>query len=79
MNKKLQNAKKKTKSARKQVAPGGDTEKALALIRKHPGIRPSELNRMLKREESDGLRATLVKRGLIKKKKDGSAMRYYPA
>ena len=57
---------------------GGDTAKALALIRKHPGMRPSELNRLLNREESDGLRATLLKRGLIRKEKDGAAMRYYP-
>jgi hypothetical protein len=57
---------------------GGDTEKALALIRARPGIRPSELNRLLNREESDGLRATLIKRGQIRKEKDGSATRYYP-
>jgi hypothetical protein len=44
----------------------------------NPGIRPSEINRRLKRVESDGLRATLIKRGLIRKEKDGSAMRYYP-
>jgi hypothetical protein len=61
-----------------QRRPGGDLEKALSLIRAHPGIRPSELNRLLKREESDGLRNTLIKRGLIRKEKDGSAMRYYP-
>ena len=60
-------------------AKGGDLEKTLALIRAHPGIRPSEINRRLKREESDGLRNTLIKRGLIRKVKDGSAMRYYPA
>jgi len=57
---------------------GGDLEEALALIRKHPGIRPSELNRLLNSEESDGLRGTLIKRGLVRKEKDGSAMRYYP-
>jgi hypothetical protein len=57
---------------------GGDLEKTLALIRAHPGIRPSEINRLLNREESDGLRSTLIKRGLIRKEKDGSAMRYYP-
>ena len=62
----------------KQGRPGGDLEKALSLIRTHPGIRPSELNRRLNREQSDGLRATLIKRGLIRKEKDGSAMRYYP-
>jgi hypothetical protein len=58
--------------------PGSDLEKALALIRARPGLRPSELNRLLNRTESDGLRATLIKRGLVRKEKDGSAMRYYP-
>ena len=62
----------------KQGRQGGDLEKTLALIRTHPGIRPSELNRLLRREQSDGLRNTLIKRGLIRKEKDGSAMRYYP-
>jgi hypothetical protein len=56
----------------------GDLERTLSLIRARPGIRPSEINRLLKREESDGLRSTLIKRGLIRKEKDGSAMRYYP-
>jgi hypothetical protein len=56
----------------------GDLERTLSLIRKHPGIRPSEINRLLDREQSDGLRATLIKRGLVRKEKDGSAMRYYP-
>ena len=58
-------------------AQGGDLDKALALIRANPGIRPSEINCILKRTESDGLRATLIKRGLVRKEKDGSAMRYY--
>jgi hypothetical protein len=62
----------------KQNRQGGDLEKTLALIRARPGIRPSEINRLLNREESDGLRSTLIKRGLIRKEKDGSAMRYYP-
>jgi len=57
---------------------GGALEKTLSLIRAHPGIRPSEINRRLNREQSDGLRDTLIKRGLIRKEKDGSAMRYYP-
>jgi hypothetical protein len=57
---------------------GGDLEQTLSLIRTHPGIRPSELNRLLNREQSDGLRNTLIKRGLIRKERDGSAMRYYP-
>jgi hypothetical protein len=67
----------KAKSA-KQSNPGGELERVLSLIRAHPGIRPSELNRLLNREESDGLRNTLIKRGLIRKEKDGLAMRYYP-
>jgi hypothetical protein len=62
----------------KQGEQGSDLEKTLALIRAHPGIRPSEINRLLNRQESDGLRGTLIKRGLIRKEKDGSAMRYYP-
>jgi hypothetical protein len=62
----------------KQGRGGGDLEKMLSLIRAHPGIRPSELNRRLNREQSDALRNTLIKRGLIRKEKDGSAMRYYP-
>lgn len=56
----------------------GYGERMLKLIRAHPGIRPSELNRLLKLEQSDGLRNTLIRRGLIRKEKDGSAMRYYP-
>ena len=62
----------------KQGQQGSDLEKTLALIRARPGIRPSEINRLLNREESDGLRSTLIKRGLIRKERDGSAMRYYP-
>jgi hypothetical protein len=56
----------------------GDLEKTVALIRAHPGIRPSEINRLLNREESDGLRGTLIKRRLVGKEKDRPAMRYYP-
>jgi hypothetical protein len=93
MTKRPKAAKKRTKAARapktvkraarsiKSAKPGGaggDREKTLAMIRAKPGIRPSEINRRLNRVESDGLRATLIKRGLIRKVKDGSAMRYYP-
>jgi hypothetical protein len=92
MKRKAQGPKPRTKAVRAQQAVkgrarsvesakpghlGGDLEKTLSLIRAHPGIRPSELNRLLKREQSDGLRNTLIKRGLIRKEKDGSAMRYY--
>ena len=57
--------------------PGGLLEKTLSLIKAHPGMRPSELNRLLNVGQSDGLRNTLIKRGVIRKEKDGSAMRYY--
>jgi hypothetical protein len=84
MSRSPQRPKAEGKAARAQVKSakparrGGDLEKALSLIEAHPGIRPSELNRRLNREQSDGLRNTLIKRGLIRKEKDGLAMRYYP-
>ena len=68
----------RTVKSAKQGRRGGVLEKTLALIRTHPGIRPSELNRLLNREQSDGLRNTLIRRGLIRKEKDRLAMRYYP-
>jgi len=61
----------------KRVRLDGVLEETLALIRMHPGIRPSELNRLLNRDQSDDLRNTLIRRGLIRKEKDGFAMRYY--
>jgi len=57
--------------------PSGLLEQTLSLIKTHPGIRPSELNRLLNVGQSDGVRNTLIKRGLIRKEKDGLAMRYY--
>ena len=65
-----------TKAVRRHQS--GDLDKTLSLIRTHPGIRPSEINRLLNKEQSDGLRSTLIKRGLVRKEKDGSATRYYP-
>jgi hypothetical protein len=64
--------------AAKPGQPGSQLEQVLSLIRAQPGIRPSEINRLLNLEQSDAPRNTLIKRGLIRKKKDGSAMRYYP-
>jgi hypothetical protein len=93
MNRRSRGAKTGTKAARAQKAVThrarsvksakqgrevSDLEKTLSLIRTHPGIRPSELNRLLNREQSDGLRNTLIKRGLIRKERDGLATRYYP-
>ena len=75
------NMKAKSARANKSTKPlraGSQLEKVLALIRARPGIRPSELNRRLKLAQSDAPRAALIKRGLIRKEKDGAAVRYYP-
>jgi hypothetical protein len=64
--------------AAKPGRAGSQLEQVLSLIRAQPGIRPSEINRLLNLEQSDAPRNTLIKRGLIRKKKEGSAMRYYP-
>ena len=50
----------------------------LSIIKKNPGIRPSELNRLVKLEHSADLRSTLIKKGLVRKKKEGTAVYYYP-
>jgi hypothetical protein len=65
------------KKTAKPVRVGTQLEKVLALIRARPGIRPSEINRRLKLAQSDAPRAALIKRGLIRKEKNGSAVRYY--
>jgi hypothetical protein len=65
--------------AGKQGRRNSDLEKVLELIKEWPGIRPSAINRILNRDQSDNLRATLVKRGLVRKEKHGSTVRYYPA
>lgn len=51
----------------------------LAIVKSHPGIRPSEINRRLNRVETDSLRATLIRRGLVRKVKEGQATYLYPA
>jgi hypothetical protein len=61
----------------KPVRAGSQLEKVLALIKARPGIRPSEINTRLKLAQSDAPRAALIKRGLIRKEKDGTAVRYY--
>lgn len=78
---KISRARKSVKSGARSVKAGqqgGDLDRVLSLVRTRPGIRPSEINRLLNREQSDGLRNTLIKRGLIRKEKDGATMRYYP-
>jgi len=52
--------------------------KMLSIIRKIPGIRPSELNTLLNRAHSWSLRSTLIERGLVRKERKGSTVRYYP-
>jgi DNA-binding MarR family transcriptional regulator len=51
--------------------------KILAIIKSNPGIRPSELNRRLNVEQSDALRDVLIRRGLVRKVKDGQATHLY--
>lgn len=53
-------------------------KKMLSIIRKNPGIRPSELNRLLNIPHTWSLRKTLIKRGSIRKEKRGAAIHYYP-
>jgi hypothetical protein len=82
MKRKTKAPKTRTRTARgkkrvKLARAGSQLEKVLALIRARPGIRPSEINRRLKLEQSDAPRATLIERGLIRKERDGSAVRYY--
>ena len=50
----------------------------LDLVKKDPGIRPSEINKRLGLEQSNALRENLIRRGLIRKERDGAAVRLYP-
>jgi len=49
----------------------------LLIIKKKPGIRPSRLNSLLKIPHTANLRNTLIKRGLVRKEKNGNAVYYY--
>jgi DNA-binding IclR family transcriptional regulator len=51
--------------------------KILEIIRTEPGVRPSEINRRLGLTQSDSLRATLIRRGLVRKVREGQAVRLY--
>jgi hypothetical protein len=74
-------ARPKSKPAKRNKPTGTAGErlltKILDIIRRHPGIRPSELNRRLRRQQSDALRATLIRRGLVRKVKRGAATYLY--
>lgn len=62
----------KSKKAREELL-----KEIFSIIRKNPGIRPSELNKLLKIPHTWNFRKILIKRGLIKKEKDRSSVRYY--
>jgi hypothetical protein len=74
-------AAKSTRARKPSSASKGKTDDVLAtmlaIIKSHPGIRPSELNRRLNREQSDSLRAALIRQGLVRKVKDGRETHLY--
>jgi len=51
--------------------------KILEIIKEEPGVRPSEINRRLGLAQSDSLRATLIRRGLVRKVKEGQSTHLY--
>jgi uncharacterized membrane protein len=51
--------------------------KILEIIKSEPGVRPSEINRRLGLTQSDSLRAALVRRGLVRKVKEGQTTHLY--
>jgi hypothetical protein len=53
-------------------------EEMLSLIRKEPGIRPKDLHKKLNLKHSWNLRAVLIKKFLVKKKRVGAAVHYFP-
>jgi Mn-dependent DtxR family transcriptional regulator len=53
-------------------------DRILELVKKKPGIRPSEINRALNVEQSDDLRQALIDRGLVRKVKEGREVHLYP-
>ncbi len=50
----------------------------LSVIRQHPGIRASEINRELQIQHSWKLRLALLRRSLVRQESDGSMVRYFP-
>lgn len=53
-------------------------ERMLSVIKENPGIRPLELNKILKIPHTWNLRKKLLEKGLIRKEKRGTAVYYYP-
>ncbi len=51
--------------------------KMFSIIKKKPGIRPTELNRLLNLEHSANLRDTFIKQGLVRKERKGKSVHYY--
>jgi hypothetical protein len=63
---------KRTTSKNEQVLA-----KILAMIKRKPGIRPSEINRRLNVVQTDALREALIRRGLVRKVKTGRETHLY--
>lgn len=47
-------------------------------VKENPGIRAMELGKKVNLDHSWNYRKILIKKGLIRKEKDGAAVRYYP-
>ena len=52
-------------------------ERMLSVIKENPGIRPSELNKILKIPHTWNLRKKLLEKGLIRKERKGQAVYHY--
>jgi Mn-dependent DtxR family transcriptional regulator len=75
---KSKNAVKRSRSESAKPTREDLLERILELVKKNPGIRPSEINRALNLEQSDDLRQALIDRGLVRKTKEGREVHLYP-
>jgi predicted transcriptional regulator len=75
---KSKNAVKRSRSESAKPTREDLLVRILELVKKKPGIRPSEINRALNLEQSDDLRQALVDRGLVRKTKEGREVHLYP-
>jgi predicted transcriptional regulator len=75
---KSKNAVKRSRSESAKPTRKDLLVRILELVKKKPGIRPSEINRALNLEQSDDLRQALIDRGLVRKTKEGREVHLYP-
>src|SRR5580704_1163082 len=75
---KSKNAVKRSRSESAKPTREDLLVRILELVKKKPGIRPSEINRALNLEQSDDLRQALIDRGLVRKTKEGREVHLYP-